>query len=50
MQLLDFSDEKAFLSITFTVSYFNQETLNDTPINHFLFGNIQDNINTFDGN
>ena len=41
---------KHFLSITFAVLYFNQKTLNDTQIDHFLLGNIQDNINFFDGN
>ena len=39
-----------FLSVTFAVQYFNQKTLNDTLISHFLPGNIQDNINTFDRN
>ena len=41
---------KHFLSITFAVQYFNQETPNDTAINHFLRGNIQGNINNFNGN
>ena len=40
---------KHFLSIAFAVLYFNQKTVNDTPINHLLTGNIQDNINTIDG-
>ena len=39
---------KHFLSITFAVQYLNQKTPNDTPVSHFLPGNIQDNINTFD--
>ena len=29
--------------------FFGQTTPNGTLINHFLSGNIQDNINTFDG-
>ena len=41
---------KRFLSPTFDVQYFNQKTPSDPPISHFLHGNIQDNINTFDGN
>ena len=42
--------ENIFLRITFAVQYFNQKTSNDTSISHFLSENIQDNINTFDGN
>ena len=42
--------ENIFLCITFAVQYFDQKRPNDTPINYFLRENIQDNINTFDGN
>ena len=42
--------ENIFISITFAIQYFNQKTPNDTPINYFLPGNIQDNINTFHRN
>ena len=45
-----FNDLKSFLSITFSVQYFNKKTPNDTPISYFLPGSIQGNINTFDGN
>ena len=38
------------LNFTFAILYFNQKTQNNTTIYHFLIGNIQDNINTFDGN
>ena len=36
--------------ITFAIQYFSQKTSNNTQLNHFLPGNIQDNINTFNGN
>ena len=45
-----FNDLKSFLSITFSVQYFNKKTPNDTLISYFLPGSIQGNRNTFDGN
>ena len=39
---------KAFLCKTFAAQYLSQKTRNDTLITHFLPGNIQDNVNTFE--
>ena len=43
-------NRKQFLGITFAVQYFNQETSNDPQISYVFSGNIQDIINTLDGN
>ena len=42
--------ENIFLSKTFEVQNFNQKRRNDTPVNHFLPENIQDNVDNFDEN
>ena len=43
-------NRKSFLSLTCADKYFNQNRSNDTPIKHFLPGNIQDKMDTFDRN
>ena len=41
-------NRKHFLSLTFADKYFNQKNPNDSPIKHFLHGNTEDKMNTFD--